>query len=238
MGWDETSGSASSVQSMKLCSGWSGLVRAAILLVILATSSHQGGPAGPSPRGPPGYPRPQGTSGFSRTPLGKRKPPPACAHVGDGVNSVAARAWLASTVFEGKVRTRSSGDPGGVYGVTFVVQKIHKDAAGTLKDRTLVRLQFRMGQEPQGPCRQSYNFTKLTGDLVRTNIKQGGKYIVFVMGVGPHNFTLLGEPVFKTRKNIQAVRDVLLCNNCRKYRPQILIYCILINFLNYYSKCT
>lgn len=157
-----------------------------------------------------------GSPGFSsRTALsGGRQQ--VCSHLGDSTNGVSARTFLAGTVFEGKARSRSSArEPGGVYGVTFVVQQVHKDKGQVpLRVRSQVRLQFRerRGQEPSTPCRQSYDWEK---QPVRTNIKRGGKYIVFVTGVGPHNFTLLGEPVFRTRKHLQAVRDTL-CETCQR----------------------
>ncbi|KAG8277079.1 negative regulator of glucose-controlled proteins [Homalodisca vitripennis] len=141
-----------------------------------------------------------------------------CSHVGDLINDVAARAYLAGTVFEGKARSRSSvREPGGTYAVTFSVQHVHKDhSPGTLRLRSQVRLQFREKAggpraAASGPCVQNYNYTGV--GLVRANIKRGGKYLVFVSGVGPHNFTVVGEPVFRSKKNLQAVRDVL-CHNC------------------------
>ncbi|XP_014253959.1 protein vein isoform X2 [Cimex lectularius] len=161
------------------------------------------------------------TAGFSRLASGSGfrsgSSLSPCAHVGDATNAVSARAVMAGTVFEGKARSRNvAREPGGLYGVTFVVQRIHKDKSSSpLKRGSPVRLLFRdrKGLDTQGPCRQSYNFTRRPGDVVRTNIKRGGKYIVFVNGVGPHNFTTLGEPVFRSRKNLQAVKDVL-CKNC------------------------
>ncbi|XP_073972097.1 membrane-bound neuregulin protein vein isoform X2 [Rhodnius prolixus] len=165
--------------------------------------------------------------GFSRTAFsGHLKSDPSlahCSHIGDSTNSVAARAYMAGTVFEGKARSRSvPREIGGVYGVTFVVQHVHKDKGVIpLKIKTQVRLKFREKRgarrqqqeqlQQHNFCRQSYNYTRR--DLVRTSIKRGGKYIVFVMGIGPHNYTLLGEPVFRSRKNVQAVRDAL-CHNC------------------------
>jgi hypothetical protein len=143
-----------------------------------------------------------------------------CSHLGDAVNSVAARAYMAGTVFEGKVRSRNKApQPGGVYSVTFVVQKMIKDNSSVqLSLQSQVRLRFRdkKGTEPGAPalCQQSYNFTRR--NPVRANIKQGRKYIVFVTGLGPHNFTVIGEPVIRTEKNIKAVRDVL-CHNCCEY---------------------
>lgn len=151
-----------------------------------------------------------GSPGFSPRPAAWGRQ--VCSHLGDAANSVAARAVLAGSVFEGKARSRSPVRQG-LYSVTFVVQAVHKDSSpAPLRPRAQVRLQFRerRGPDPPGPCKQSYDFDRTP---VRTNIKRGGKYIVFVKGVGPHNFTLLGEPVFRTRKHLTAVKEVL-CRNC------------------------
>jgi hypothetical protein len=52
-----------------------------------------------------------------------------CAHLGDETNDVSARAYASDVVFEGKVRSKGPVRPGsGTYGVTFVVQHVHKDA--------------------------------------------------------------------------------------------------------------
>lgn len=161
--------------------------------------------------------------GFSRTTSGFNKslkssgPPQPCSHVGDGTNDIAARAYLAGAIFEGKARSRSADkDPGGMYAVTFSVQHVYKDTNPiALRLRSQVRLNFKekVGPSPPKPCVQDYNYTSRSSELVRANIKSGGKYLVFVSGVGPHSFTVLGEPVFRTKKNLQAVRDVL-CQNC------------------------
>ena len=43
---------------------------------------------------------------------------------------------------------------------------------------------------------------------MRANIKRGKVYLVFVNRVGPRNFTILGEPVIRSKKNEQAVQAV------------------------------
>ncbi|KAJ8674573.1 hypothetical protein QAD02_005835 [Eretmocerus hayati] len=45
--------------------------------------------------------------------------------------------------------------------------------------------------------------------VVRANIKRGKVYLVFVNRVGPRNFTILGEPVIRSKKNEQAVQAVI-----------------------------
>jgi hypothetical protein len=180
--------------------------------------------------------------GFSRNPgnsfksLRSSDSSESCYHIGDGTNEVSARALLATTVFEGKARSRSPRrGSGSDYGVTFVVQHVYKEHNShlPLKPHCQVRLRFLEKYEDEfssdNKCVQSYNFTSQPGDLVRTNIKRGGKYIVFMNGNGPHNFSALGEPVIRTEKNVMAVKQVL-CHNCCKY------LCILCPILLFYCK--
>lgn len=166
--------------------------------------------------------------GFSRNPgssfktLRSSDSAETCYHIGDGTNEVSARALLATTVFEGKARSRSpTRGSENDYGVTFVVQHVYKEHNShlPLKPHCQVRLRFLEKNEEDfltdRKCVQSYNFTSHPGELVRTSIKRGGKYIVFMIGNGPHNFSALGEPVIRTEKNVLAVKQVL-CHNCRK----------------------
>lgn len=156
-----------------------------------------------------------------------------CAHLGDETNDVSARAYASDVVFEGKVRSKGPVRPGaGTYGVTFVVQRVHKDAMQAvtyegLRTGSPVRLYFREkrgggggGSDPQrrpprradAQCVQRFA-PAAGGQTVEANIKRGAKYLVFVAGVGPHNLSVLGEPVLRTPKNVDAVRKVL-CRNC------------------------
>lgn len=175
-----------------------------------------------------------------------------CAHLGDETNDVSARAYASDVVFEGKVRSKGPVRPGaGTYGVTFVVQRVHKDAMQAvtydgLRAGSPVRLYFRekrsgggggvggggrggsagdngAGRDPQrrpprradAQCVQRFA-PAAGGQTVEANIKRGAKYLVFVAGVGPHNLSVLGEPVLRTPKNVDAVRKVL-CRNCSEY---------------------
>lgn len=169
-----------------------------------------------------------------------------CAHLGDETNDVSARAYASDVVFEGKVRSKGPVRPStGTYGVTFVVQRVHKDAMQAvtyegLRTGSPVRLYFRekrtenpgSGGGPRDPsslqssrrptrrpdtlCMQRFA-PSAGGQTVEANIKRGAKYLVFVAGVGPHNLSVLGEPVLRTPKNVEAVRKVL-CRNCSKYK--------------------
>ncbi|VVC29079.1 Hypothetical protein CINCED_3A006332 [Cinara cedri] len=171
-----------------------------------------------------------------------------CAHLGDETNDVSARAYASDVVFEGKVRSKGPVRPGyGTYGVTFVVQRVHKDAMQAvtyegLRTGSPVRLYFREkraennaggggggggprnapssplqsgrrpSRRPDTQCVQRFA-PSAGGQAVEANIKRGAKYLVFVAGVGPHNLSVLGEPVLRTQKNVEAVRKVL-CRNC------------------------
>jgi len=170
-----------------------------------------------------------------------------CAHLGDETNDVSARAYASDVVFEGKVRSKGPVRPGaGTYGVTFVVQRVHKDAMQAvtyegLRAGSPVRLYFREkrdggggggggGDDPQRrPPRRAdtqcvQRFAPAAGgQTVEANIKRGAKYLVFVAGVGPHNLSVLGEPVLRTPKNVDAVRKVL-CRNCSEYNLYSYLY--------------
>ncbi|KAL4122227.1 hypothetical protein QTP88_014597 [Uroleucon formosanum] len=155
-----------------------------------------------------------------------------CAHLGDETNDVSARAYASDVVFEGKVRSKGPVRPGdGTYGVTFVVQRVHKDAMQAVTYEGLrvgspVRLNFREKRGDRNPpqrrpplqrrvdaqCVQRFAPTA-GGQTVEANIKRGAKYLVFVAGVGPHNLSVLGEPVLRTPKNVDAVQKVL-CRDC------------------------
>ncbi|XP_074104737.1 membrane-bound neuregulin protein vein isoform X2 [Cotesia typhae] len=161
---------------------------------------------------------------------------------------VGNRAYLAPTIFEGKVRSMSSSrSPGSNYAVTFEVKQIYKSQAGfqPLRKNDSVRLHFRdksgkrtgggggggagaggtrgtEGGEPGGKsslCRnegtnehQQLHELRQRDDnarVVRADIKRGKVYLVFVNRVGPRNFTILGEPVIRSKKNEQAVQAVI-----------------------------
>jgi len=158
-----------------------------------------------------------------------------CAHLGDETNDVSARAYASDVVFEGKVRSKGPVRPGdGTYGVTFVVQRVHKDAMQAVTYEGLrvgspVRLNFRekrgdrdlpqrrppLQRRVDAQCVQRFA-PAAGGQTVEANIKRGAKYLVFVAGVGPHNLSVLGEPVLRTPKNVDAVQKVL-CRDCGEY---------------------
>lgn len=148
---------------------------------------------------------------------------------------VGNRAYLAPTVFEGKARSMTSlRKPGSNYAVTFEVKQVYKNQPGfqPLLKNDSVRLHFR-DKAPAGKstvCDSSGNsnnsnnnnnnnreakfastssFKESGGGAVRANIKRGKVYLVFVNRVGHRNFTILGEPVIRSKKNEQAVQAVV-----------------------------
>ncbi|XP_033228600.1 protein vein [Belonocnema kinseyi] len=131
------------------------------------------------------------------------------------------RAFLAPTVFEGKARSMSSlRKPGSNYAVTFEVRQVYKNQGGfmPLQKNDSVRLHFRdkvapgkstiCGYEGNDATHQQQQRDIQSG-VVRANIKRGKVYLVFVNRVGPRNFTILGEPVIRSKKNEQAVQAVV-----------------------------
>ena len=148
---------------------------------------------------------------------------------------VGNRAYMAPTVFEGAARSMSSARTSGSdYAVSFEVKRVYKSQPGflPLQANDSVRLHFR---DNSGPARMRSSLCRsspYSGDpgeqvksgtasgagagagavdegLVRANIKRGKVYLVFVNRVGPRNFTILGEPVIRSKKNEQAVQAVL-----------------------------
>jgi len=136
---------------------------------------------------------------------------------------VGNRAYLAPTVFEGKARSMSSRKSGSNYAVTFEVKQVYKSQPGfqPLQKNDSVRLHFRdksapgkstvceaAGKQQQQQQQQEQQRDNPSG-VVRANIKRGKVYLVFVNRVGPRNFTILGEPVIRSKKNEQAVQAVV-----------------------------
>ncbi|XP_015120724.1 protein vein [Diachasma alloeum] len=147
---------------------------------------------------------------------------------------ISNRAFLSPTVFEGKARSMSSSRrPGSNYAVTFEVKQVYKSQSGfqPLRKNDSVRLHFR-DKVPKSVGNKSsicrYDSHGFGGDgqgidnyeanrmidyynqrVIRADIKRGKVYLVFVNRVGPRNFTILGEPVLRSKKNEQAVQAVV-----------------------------
>lgn len=155
------------------------------------------------------------------------------------------RAFLAPTVFEGKARSMSSlRKPGSNYAVTFEVKQVYKSQSGfqPLQKNDSVRLHFRDKVAPGKStlCNNVANGNNAgqsqrdnTSGVVRANIKRGKVYLVFVNRVGPRNFTILGEPVIRSKKNEQAVQAVIRPDYGKLTALlQFLIHCHILNTLN------
>ncbi|XP_046611691.1 protein vein isoform X1 [Neodiprion virginianus] len=126
---------------------------------------------------------------------------------------VGNRAYLAPTVFEGKARSMSSArKPESNYAVTFEVKRVYKSQSGfqPLVKNDSVRLHFRDKTPGKSTlCEKSGIDGVSAPGVVRANIKRGKVYLVFVSRVGPRNFTILGEPIIRSKKNAQAVQAVV-----------------------------
>ena len=82
------------------------------------------------------------------------------------------------------------------------------------------------GSAGRGASRQEQQQRDNSAGVVRANIKRGKVYLVFVNRVGPRNFTILGEPVIRSKKNEQAVQAVI--------RPDYGEYIVfLLSFFNF-----
>ncbi|XP_011704151.1 PREDICTED: uncharacterized protein LOC105459657 [Wasmannia auropunctata] len=136
---------------------------------------------------------------------------------------VGNRAYLAPTVFRGKARSMSSRrEEGVIYAVTFLVKQIYKSQPGfqPLQKNDSVRLHFRYKMSGKSTVcngheagnkgnKQQQQQRENPSDVVRADIKKGKVYLVFVNRVGPRNFTILGEPVLRNKKNEQVVQAVV-----------------------------
>ncbi|XP_046753033.1 protein vein isoform X2 [Diprion similis] len=126
---------------------------------------------------------------------------------------VGNRAYLAPTVFEGKARSMSSArKPESNYAVTFEVKRVYKSQSGfqPLVKNDSVRLHFRDKMPGKSTSCENSGIGGLSAPgVVQANIKRGKVYLVFVSRVGPRNFTILGEPIIRSKKNAQAVQAVV-----------------------------
>lgn len=110
-------------------------------------------------------------------------------------------AFEAPTVFEGKVRSMSS-DRRRNFSVTFQVMEIYKRQIG-LKLPPLIRLKFTYRNSSE--C-DIYRETFRSVGHVRDELEPGKLYILFVNQIDLGNFTILGQPVKRTRKTVNDVR--------------------------------
>lgn len=110
-------------------------------------------------------------------------------------------AFEAPIAFEGKVRSMSS-DRRRNFSVTFEVKEIFK-RKGVLKLPSMIRLKFTYKNASE--CDIYREVFRSVGHL-RDELEQGKLYILFVNQVDLFNFTILGQPVKRTRKSVTDVR--------------------------------
>lgn len=110
-------------------------------------------------------------------------------------------AFEAPTVFEGKVRSMSS-DRRRNFSVTFEVKEVYKRQLG-YKLPLLLRLQFSYRNNSE--C-DIYKETMRSRGLVRDELEQGKVYILFVEQIDLGNYTILGQPIKKTKKVVNDVK--------------------------------
>lgn len=110
-------------------------------------------------------------------------------------------AFEAPTVFEGKLRSMSS-DRRRNFSVTFEVKQIYKRQLG-YKLPMLIRLQF--SHRNYSEC-DIYRETFRSRGFVRDELEPGKLYLLFVNQIDLGNFTILGQPIKRTKK---AVNDVI-----------------------------
>ncbi|GAB0099190.1 Protein vein [Sergentomyia squamirostris] len=112
-----------------------------------------------------------------------------------------ALAHEAPTVFEGKVRSMSS-DRRVNFSVTFEVKQIYKNTDG-FKLPSLVRLQFSFVNSSD--CDIFREIYRPRGS-VTDELEQGKVYFLFVKQVDLGNFSILGQPIKKTKKTLNEVK--------------------------------
>lgn len=113
----------------------------------------------------------------------------------------ATLAFEAPTVFEGKVRSMSS-DRRKNFSVTFEVKEVYKRQPG-FKLPLLLRLQFSYRNTSE--C-DIYREVLRPRGYVRDELEQGKVYILFVEQLDLQNFTILGQPLKKTRRVVNEVK--------------------------------
>lgn len=130
-------------------------------------------------------------------------------------------AFEAPTVFEGKVRSMSS-DRRRNFSVTFEVKEIYKRQIG-LKLPSLIRLKFTYKNSSE--C-DIYRETFRSVGHIRDELEPGKLYILFVNQIDIGNFTILGQPVKRTRKTVTDVRTGV----AEKYGELIFYFSFALDF--------
>ncbi|XP_062709136.1 protein vein isoform X2 [Aedes albopictus] len=154
----------------------------------------------------------------ARVPLpgGSQQPPPrrgpAAGQGGPGgqprrycsARDPATLAFDAPVVFEGKVKSMSS-DRRANFSVTFEIVRVHKKHTKyPLEMFQQVRLQFSFRNWSE--C-DIYRETYRERGIVREELEQGKVYFLFVKQIDLSNFTILGQPIRKTRRTANGVME-------------------------------
>ncbi|XP_053684052.1 protein vein [Sabethes cyaneus] len=111
-------------------------------------------------------------------------------------------AFEAPIVFEGKVKSMSS-DRRANFSVTFEIVAIHKKHTKFYLPNN-VRLQFSYRNFSE--C-DIYRETYRERGIVRDELEQGKVYFLFVKQLDLGNFSILGQPIRKTRRTTNGVQD-------------------------------
>ncbi|GLH06964.1 Uncharacterized protein GBIM_12545 [Gryllus bimaculatus] len=101
-----------------------------------------------------------------------------------------------------------------MYNVTFGVHKVHKGEESDLKNQHQgVRLQFldKAAAPGAGGGGGGIVGCQGVGSVVRANIRNNPRYLVFVERVAPHVFRPRAEPLVKTKQTMQQVRKAIAC---------------------------
>ncbi|XP_063701957.1 protein vein isoform X2 [Culicoides brevitarsis] len=115
----------------------------------------------------------------------------------------AVLAFEAPTVFEGKIKSMSHNRQG-PYSVTFECVHVHKQPAGFVIPPK-VRLRFET-TENRTECDIYRQEFKQRGPIRGDILEQGKLYFLFVKQIDVGNFTILGQPIRKTKKTEKEVR--------------------------------
>lgn len=114
----------------------------------------------------------------------------------------ATLAFDAPIVFEGKVKSMSS-DRRANFSVTFELVAVHKKYTKFYLPSN-VRLQFSYRNNSE--C-DIYRETYRERGIVREELEQGKVYFLFVKQIDVGNFTILGQPIRKTRRTTNGVLE-------------------------------
>ncbi|XP_055606170.1 protein vein [Uranotaenia lowii] len=134
-------------------------------------------------------------------------PSNAGAQFGQGRRYCSARdpatlAFDAPIVFEGKIKSMSS-DRRSNFSVTFELMAVHKKNSSFFLPN-IVRLQFTYRNYSE--C-DIYREPYRERGIVREDLEQGKVYFLFVKQIDLGNFSILGQPIRKTRRTTNGVLE-------------------------------